>query len=125
LPDAAVDVERREDAALDQEDAVALVGALALAHGLEVGLGGEGAALLEEGAQAVLAVGRGRVDDLSLPDVDLLDEPLPAGGDDARHLEAVDGIEDLRQRRLREIAPVLESAVHGPAGPSPRVPCKS
>src|SRR6185295_7483413 len=113
LADGAVDLAGREHAALDQQHAVAPVGALALAHRLGVYLGRQRAAPLQIGAEAVVAVGRGGVDDVPLLDVDLLHHSFAAGLDDSRHLEAVDGVEDLRQRRLGQVAAVLKAVLHG------------
>ena len=70
------------------------------------------AAALEVGAQAVVAVGRRGVHHVPFLDEDPLDDAVPVRLDDAGHLEAVDRLQDLRQRRLGQVAAILEARFH-------------
>src|SRR5947209_879041 len=111
LADGLVDLGRGEQPGLDEQHAVALVGPLALPHGGEIDLRRDHPAALEIGAQAVVAVRRGGVDDVAFLDVDLLDLALAAGLDHPGDLEPVDRVQDLRQGGLREVAAVLKAVL--------------
>ena len=61
------------------------------------------------------------MEDVAFFDEDLLDDTVPARLDHPRYLEAVDGIEDLGQRRLRQAATILEASSRSCQGVPPRL----